>query len=196
MSKLVNVGAFDLSRVLEEQYMDEEEFNTFYEPKMDQTISNVGIRCDGALNMFVLQDFIGQYLSEEETANDFLRVKGVFNIAGSIQMYAMQCVHMLRNEKFMRAWREDEDRENRIIFIGRRMQERREELTKGFMECVVKPLRFRVGTKVLANSDGGYRKGTIIKLWDECRAYRIRLFDRERTHVWAPIDDDRFVKQA
>jgi len=196
MSKLVNVGAFDLSRVLEEQYMDEEEFNTFYEPKMDQTISNVGIRCDGALNMFALQDFIGQYLSEEETANDFLRVKGVFNIAGSIQMYAMQCVHMLRNEKFMRAWREDEDRENRIIFIGRRMQERREELTKGFMECVVKPLRFRVGTKVLANSDGGYRKGTIIKLWDECRAYRIRLFDRERTHVWAPIDDDRFVKQA
>jgi len=196
MSKLVNVGAFELSRVLEEQYMDEEEFSKFYEPKMDQTISNVGVRCPGAINMFALQFFIGQYLDEEETANDFLRVKGVFNIAGADRMYVMQCVHMLRNENFTRPWGKDEVGENRIIFIGRRMQERREKLTRGFMDCVAKPLRFPVGAEVQANRQEGYVKATVINHWDECRAYRICLHDAEGTNVWAPIDDDRFVKAA
>lgn len=173
--------------------MDEEEFNTFYEPKMDRTISNVGIRCSGALNMFALQLFIGEYLEDEEIAKDFLRVKGVFNIAGTSNMYVMQCVHMIRSESFTRPWGEDEVRENRIIFIGRRMQERRQELTKGFMECVAKPLRFSVGAPVLAHWQDDFVKATIIKQWDECRAYRVHIHDRKGTNVWALIDDDRFV---
>jgi len=196
LSKLINIGAFDLARVLEEQYMDEEEFNTFYQPKMDQTISNVGVRCSGSVNMFALQRFIGEYLDDEESAKDFLRVKGVFNIAGKDKVFVMQCVHMLRNEDFTRPWGKDEVRENRIIFIGRHMQERRQKLTEGFMDCVAKPLRFPVGTEVLCNREEGYVKATIIKHWDECRAYRICLHDKKETNVWAPIDDDRFVKAA
>lgn len=193
MSKLFNVGAFDLTQVLEEQYMDMEEFATFYKPQMDNTITNVGVRCEGAMNMFALQKLIDNYLEDEETAKDFMRIKGLFNIAGKDEVFVMQCVHMLRNQDFTRAWGENETRENRIIFIGRGMQKRRQELTEGFMACVAKPLRFPVGCQVFANVTGGYTKASVIAHWDECRAYRIRL--KDGTEVWAPIDDDRFIRK-
>jgi len=101
---------------------------------------------------------------------------------------------MLRNQSFTRTWGKDEKRENRIIFIGRGMAARRKELTEGFMECLAQPLRFPIGTKVFANVDQGYAPATIIGHWDDCRAYRIRLEDGDE--VWAPLDDDRFVKAA
>mmetsp|Transcript_150491 Transcript_150491/g.288336 ORF Transcript_150491/g.288336 Transcript_150491/m.288336 type:complete len:408 (+) Transcript_150491:68-1291(+) len=203
MTKLFNVRAFDLAKVLEEQYMEEEEFNKFYKPKMDRTISNVGVRCQGAMDMQALQDFISIYLDDESTAMDFLRVKGVFDIAGEDRMYVMQCVHMLRDENFTRAWEEHETRENRIIFIGRGMQDRRQELTEGFMACVAKPLRFEVGATVLMrpNLRARFWEATVVKHWDECRAYLVRIHDIEEDDddpeaglEWAPRDDDRFIK--
>jgi len=193
MSKLLGVGAFDLERVLEEQYMDEEEFTAFYTPKMDNTISNVGVRCDGAINMFALQMFINKYLEPEETAKEFMRVKGVFNIMGGDKMFVMQCVHMLREQRFTRDWKPDESRENRIIFIGRNMQERRQELIDGFLACAAKPLRFPVGERVNCRVQGGYVEAHVLKHWDELRAYRLEIQDADRSNVWAPIDDDNFI---
>jgi len=134
---------------------------------------------------------------------DFLRVKGVFDIAGEDRMYVMQCVHMLRDENFTRAWEEHETRENRIIFIGRGMQDRRQELTEGFMACVAKPLRFEVGATVLMrpNLRARFWEATVVKHWDECRAYLVRIHDIEEDDddpeaglEWAPRDDDRFIK--
>lgn len=198
MAKLFNIRAFDLSRVLEEQYMEEEEFQKFYKPAMDRTISNVGVRCHGALDMQELQDLICRYLDDESLAVDFLRVKGVFNIAGEDRMYVMQCVHMLRDEGFTRDWGEHESRENRIIFIGRGMQERRQELTEGFMACVAKPLRFGIGAKVLMrpNLRARFTTATVVKHWDECRAYLVKLDEYDDELEWAPRDDDRFIKAA
>jgi len=193
LAQLFNVRAFDLSRVLEEQYMDQEEFNTFYKPKMDSSISNVGIRCTGSINPFALQRFLGKYLDDEEKASDFLRVKAVVNIHTDNRMYIIQCVHMLKNQSFQRFWPQNETRENRIIFIGRGMQQRRHELTDGFMACVVKPLRFDVGAQVSASIEGGYRDGKVIRHWDEYNAYRIQLDNGNEVH--APIDEDIFVRK-
>jgi len=199
MSKLFNVGAFDLARVLEEQYMDEDEFKQFYEPKMDSSISNVGVCCEGIINMVALQTFISKYLDDLVVANDFLRIKGFFNIAGSDKVFVIQCVHMVRNQSFTREWKADETRENRIIFIGRGMQQRRRELTDGFMDCVAKPLRFPVGSKAQANLGqimgygiDKYVEVTIVKHWDNCKPYRIRLDDGDEG--WADVDDDSIIK--
>jgi len=197
IAKLMNVGAFDLAKVLEEQYMDEEEFQRFYKPKMDNSISNVGVKCFGAMNLFALQMFLDQYLDEDQGV-DFLRVKGVIDIKGSDEMFVIQCVHMLKNQSFTTPWKEGEPRENRMIFIGRSMQQRRQELTEGFMACMVKPLRFEVGTNVLArtgNGENGYEMGTVVKHWNEKRAYRINIH-RDGEDVWAPVDDDNFVMAA
>ena len=148
MSKLFNVAMFSLGRVLAEQYMDEEEFARFYEPKMDRAVSNVGIRCPGAANLFAFQALLDKYLGQEETAKDFLRVKGVLEIAGSSSKYVVQCVHMLRTTGFSDPWEQGQPRESRIIFIGRGMQARRQSLTDDFMKCLVAPLRFSLGSAV------------------------------------------------
>jgi hypothetical protein len=198
ISKLFNVGVFDLSRVLEEQYMDEEEFAQFYKPKMDRSITNVGVRCTGAINMFMLQRFLDRYLGEEESATDFLRVKGVLHIKGDDRMFVLQCVHMLRNQSFTKQWEAVEDkRENRMIFIGRGMEERRKELTEGFMACMAQPLRFEVGARVRARTGcgpDGYQLGVVLRQWDESHAYRIRTDHGNEVH--APVDDDMFVTAA
>merc|ERR1740121_1238431 len=77
--RLFNVGAFNLERVLEELYMDEDEFVTFFKPKMDNSVSNVGVRCIGGLFYPLFQNFLGKYVTEEESAKDFLRVKAVLD---------------------------------------------------------------------------------------------------------------------
>jgi len=194
MNKLFGVGVFRLDKVLEEQYMDEEEFNSFYQPKMDHSVSNVGVRCEGSVAMFAFQRFLDSLLDDEETAKDFLRIKGVLNIAGSDKKFVLQCVGMLRLQSFTKPWGPDERRENRIIFIGRGMQQRRERLTQEFSSCLTTPLRFAVGAKVQAKTgpgDDDYERGVVKAHWDEHNAYRIALACGE---VHAPWDDDVFVK--
>jgi len=190
LDKLFDVKAFDLARVLEEQYMDEEEFNSFYKPKMDRSISNVGVQFHGSLNMCKFQQFLNQLIGDDESAQDFLRIKGVLSIQGSDEQFVLQCVHILKNQGFTKPW-PDQPRENRIIFIGRGMQQRRQALTDGVMACLAKPLRFGIGDKVLAQT-GDYTPGKVIRHWDELNAYRIQLNDGGE--VWAPVDEDAYIK--
>lgn len=196
LDKLMNVRAFDLTKVLEEQYMDEDEFQEFYKPKMDNSISNVGVRCPGAVNYFAVQELIDKYLSTEDTSKDFLRIKAVLDIKGSDEMFVIQCVHMLKTQNFTKPWPEGELRENRIIFIGRKMQERRQELTDGFKACIAQPLRFQIGDAVLAKTGEGpddYESGEITGHWHETNAYRIKC---QNYSVFAPFDKDTYVKAA
>lgn len=194
VNELIDVGAFSLARVLEEQYMEEEEFTEFYQSKMDKSISNVGIRCPGMVAMFHFQQMLDHFLSEEQ-AVDFMRIKAVLNIAGSDSKFVVQCVHMLKNTGFTVPWGADEVRENRIIFIGRGMQGRRQELTEAFNDCIAAPLRFDVGEKVQVRTQPeSYEPGRVKKQWDECNPYRVALSAGGQVH--APCDDDYFIKAS
>ncbi|CAE7263454.1 CBWD5 [Symbiodinium sp. CCMP2592] len=222
LSRLFNVSIFSLGRVLEEQYMDEEDFTKFYQPKMDRSVSNVGVRCSGAVNLFAFQAFLDKYLGEEDTAKDFLRIKGVLEIAGSDSKYIVQCVHMVRTTGFSENWEEGQPRENRIIFIGRGMQGRRQCLTADFESCMVTPLRFSLGdevrvqvhdeSKCLENEHGNHEghssghshghihqcgqtvwhEGVVVRHWDEKNAYRVKL--RDESEVLVPMDDCRLIR--
>ena len=55
-------------------------------------------------------------------------------------------------------------------------------------------LRFDVGTRVEANMGKEYRPGTVIAQWDTGNAYRVRLDGIGRNDIWAPVDDDRWVR--
>lgn len=52
----------------------------------------------------------------------------------------------------------------------------------------------RAGDAVRARVESGFEPGTVIKVWDEGNAYRIKL--DSGVDVWAPIDDMRFVRRA
>ena len=72
---------------------------------------------------------------------DIFRSKGVLNVSGSDSRHVFQGVHMLMGissseDGVGRGWKEGEERESRVVFIGRNLN--REELVEGFEACLVK----------------------------------------------------------
>jgi hypothetical protein len=93
-------------------------------------------------------------------------------------------------------WASDAERENRFVFIGKHLD--REELTKGFMACVVdKPLRFAVGVEVDAldtrtHGEPVWRRGVITAQWEDVFPYLVAADGGEQ--VLVEEDNDEFVK--
>eukprot|EP00746_Dinoflagellata_sp_MGD_P112046 gnl/MRDRNA2_/MRDRNA2_48934_c0_seq1.p2 gnl/MRDRNA2_/MRDRNA2_48934_c0~~gnl/MRDRNA2_/MRDRNA2_48934_c0_seq1.p2 ORF type:complete len:126 (+),score=16.12 gnl/MRDRNA2_/MRDRNA2_48934_c0_seq1:218-595(+) len=121
---------------------------------------------------------------------------------------------MVISTGFTEPWGDGQPRENRIIFIGRGMQERRQALTEEFNACVAKPLRFEIGDKVRVkirdqcqqehHDHSGHSHGheasceedlwdvgVVVRHWDGSDAYKVQVSDELEIHV--PLDDDRFI---
>lgn len=102
---------------------------------------------------------------------------------------------MLFSGTFMEGskWKKGETRASSFVFIGKNLDI--EFLKIGFEACMVSdtPPRFAVGDAVMANC-GAWKKGKVMKLWDDGNVYRIRLDDG--TQVWAPVDVDGYVRAA
>ena len=65
-------------------------------------------------------------------AKTFFRMKGILNVAGRDAQLIFQGVHMIFDGTFGRAW-SDESRSNRLVFIGRNLDQA--ELEAGFLAC-------------------------------------------------------------
>ena len=63
-----------------------------------------------------------------------LRSKGILSFKGDPERFVFQGVHMILDGTHQRAWRPDEKRESRIVFIGRNLDE--EKIRNGFEGCV------------------------------------------------------------
>jgi G3E family GTPase len=127
---VLNARAFELSRVLEvdPQFLEESEH------MHDQSITSVGVEAEGAVDLEKINDWLGWLLREKGT--DIFRMKGIINIANSDNRFVFQGVHMLFDGQPDRAWKTDETRGNKMIFIGRNLD--REELNSRFRACLVK----------------------------------------------------------
>ena len=127
---VLNARAFELSRVLEvdPQFLEESEH------MHDQSITSVGIEVDGPVDLEKINDWLGWLLREKGT--EIFRMKGILNINGSENRFVFQGVHMLFDGQPDRAWRADETRVNKMIFIGRNLD--RDDLNSRFRACLVK----------------------------------------------------------
>jgi G3E family GTPase len=74
-----------------------------------------------------------QTLVQEEGPN-ILRCKGILSFKDDPDRFVFQGVHMILDGDHQRAWRSDEERLSRIIFIGRKLPE--ESIRTGFKSCV------------------------------------------------------------
>eukprot|EP00392_Amoebophrya_sp_AT5.2_P019045 g19737.t1 len=188
--KLLNVGAFDLNRVLE---MDPEFMDTEGEHQHDETVSSHSVKFIGDLNVSRLQRWLDKLITEK--SNDLFRYKGVLSVKNMPMKFIFQGVHMLMAADFNPTlrWAEDEERECRLVFIGRNLD--KAELTKQVMDCKAETdLRFAIGDKVEAKT--GARKwevGKVIKIWDQGHPYRIEIEESKR-NVWGPEDRDICVR--
>ena len=127
---VLNARAFELSRVLEvdPQFLDESEH------LHDQSITSVGIEVDGSVDLGRINDWLGWLLREKGT--EIFRMKGILNIDAFDNRFVFQGVHMLFDGQPDRAWRADEARVNKMIFIGRNLD--RDDLNSRFRACLVK----------------------------------------------------------
>ena len=98
----------------------------------DEDVSSVGITDAGELDPQRLNDWISRLLQTQ--GNDIYRSKGVLSVKGSSKRLVFQGVHMLFDAKFDREWKDDEDRTNTLIFIGKDLN--RTALTEGFKACL------------------------------------------------------------
>jgi len=199
MSEILSLGAFDLDKVIE---MDADFLGPQQNPHghgtskvkphvHDHSVTSEGwIITEGPLVLNKLQRWISELMQKYN--NELYRYKGVIHIAGKDEKFLFQGVHMLFGGDFQGKWGPNEERKSMFCFIGKNLKEM--DLEKGFRECIAKPLRFDVGSKVKARVSSGYEPGTVLKQWDEGNAYRIKL--NTGVEVWGPVDDDMFVQKG
>ena len=72
-------------------------------------------------------------LTQAEGAN-ILRLKGILALRGENRRYVVQGVHMIVEGEHQRPWKDAEERQSRLIFIGRHLQEQR--LRAGLQACL------------------------------------------------------------
>lgn len=186
---LLNIQAFSLDRVVA---MDPEFLDTDGDHEHDSTVTSMSFKFEGEVNVNRLQSFIQTLLTDK--GNDLFRYKGLLAVKGMDHKFLFQGVHMLFQGSFdpEYPWKKGEPRECRFVFIGRNLD--KEAIEEGFTECKVTEngLRFNVGDPVFARFEGNaYKRGKIIKLWDEGNPYRIHL--ENGVEVWAPEDHDDYV---
>lgn len=189
--QLLNLHAFSIERILAKApkfLTDADEA----EHQHDCRVISVASKWLVDLNLNKLNRWIENLIQEKK--GDLFRYKGVLAIKGMDQKFVFQGVGMFFNGNFSKfhRWARGEDRECRFVFIGKNLNRR--ELREGLMQCKAEnSLRFKVGDIVQANANG-FKRGRIIKLWDQGNPYRIELQDAKRTNVWGPIDSDDYVR--
>ncbi|MCP9439494.1 MAG: GTP-binding protein [Nitrospira sp.] len=129
ISRLLNIGAFDLSRKLEvdPNFLGEDAH------QHDPSVFSVALIEEGAVD----EDKINVWFREVLTTmgTKMYRMKGILNVQGLDHRYVFQGVHMLLNGRADRPWGAAEPRRNQLVFIGKDLDRRL--LVEGFRACLV-----------------------------------------------------------
>jgi len=201
---VLNIGAFDLKRTLE---MDSEFLNTDGEHEHDTTVTSMSICEPGSVDLDMVQGFVGDILQKKGA--DIYRMKGVLSISHSEQKFVYQAVHMIFNGNFEDKWGKDEERESKLVFIGKNLDP--DGLRKSFRDCLETPevlekkkkrLRFSVGDRVVCNTGATWKPGEIVALMYRgnymppgmVAPYQVRLDNNDL--IYAPEDTDALIKRA
>jgi G3E family GTPase len=70
----------------------------------------------------------------QEQGPDILRLKGILSMKDDDERYVLQGVHMIVEGNHQRKWRADEKRDSRLVFIGRKLDEKA--LRAGMESCL------------------------------------------------------------
>ena len=128
LDEVLGRRAFDLDRILavEPDFLSEDDH------EHDDTVKSVCLRADRPLDGIRVAGWLQRLLVER--GQDLLRTKGILSMAGHDKQYVVQAVHMLMESNFTKPWSPDENRESRLVFIGRNIDEA--ELRRQFDACI------------------------------------------------------------
>ncbi|KAL0090368.1 cobalamin synthesis protein/P47K [Phycomyces blakesleeanus] len=137
LNNILAIGGFDLDRVLEREpaFLNTKSDDHSHKPHIHQgEITSVGICEVGEVDYDLLNRWIQSVLAS--MGKDIYRMKGILNVHGEEDRYVFQGVHMMIDGQQDRAWRADEDRTNKLVFIGKNLN--RTALISSFQKCLVK----------------------------------------------------------
>ncbi|MFK7891697.1 MAG: GTP-binding protein [Granulosicoccus sp.] len=129
ISTILDRGAFDLNRVLEiEPGLLEEDPE---DHEHDETVTSFSFATDTPLDAKAFSTWMREVVREHGTK--IFRSKGILNFDIADKRYVFQGVHMVMDSQWGQAWQENEERNSRLVFIGRGLN--RAELEAGFRSC-------------------------------------------------------------
>ncbi|EOA18695.1 hypothetical protein CARUB_v10007271mg [Capsella rubella] len=99
----------------------------------DSAVTSVSIVSEGKLDLDEVDDWLERLI--EEKGDDLYRMKGVLSIESSDQRYIFQGVHSMLDGSLGKSWGPKEKRINKLVFIGRNLDETI--LRKGFKGCLI-----------------------------------------------------------
>jgi G3E family GTPase len=97
----------------------------------DEEMQSVSIAIDGDVDPERFMPWINDIVQRE--GPNILRSKGILAFKNEPKRFVFQGVHMILDGDVQRAWKSDEPRKSRIVFIGRNLKE--DELRQGFLAC-------------------------------------------------------------
>ena len=100
--------------------------------KHTEDIETVSIATPGDLDGLKLSQWFRELLAE--FGERIMRMKGILNLRKDPDQFVFQGVHLLFEGRPGRAWANEEERVNRLVFIGRKLD--KEKITQGFMNCI------------------------------------------------------------
>jgi G3E family GTPase len=97
-----------------------------------EDISTVSIVTPGDLDGLKVSQWFRELLTE--SGPNIMRMKGILNLRNDPDQFVFQGVHLLFEGRPGRQWAADEERLNRLVFIGRDLNA--EKITQGFKGCI------------------------------------------------------------
>ncbi len=138
-------GIVDISKILHieslhEKLLNEENFSEHDNSKEahhhghshQSPITSLSISVKGKINQAKLRYWLGTLLFDR--SDTIYRMKGIINVADRKEKLIFQSVHRLFEDKIGQAWRENEERISKIVFIGVNLN--KQELRDGFFATV------------------------------------------------------------
>ncbi len=97
-----------------------------------EDISTVSVVFPGPLDGLKLSNWFRELLTE--SGPKIMRMKGILNLRNDPDQFVFQGVHLLFEGRPGRAWAHDEERLNRLVFIGRHLDGVK--ITNGIKDCI------------------------------------------------------------
>jgi G3E family GTPase len=98
----------------------------------DEDMQSISLKSDKPLNPDKFFPWVQDLVATE--GKDILRCKGILNFKDDPERFVFQGVHMILDGDHQRKWRDDERRDSRLVFIGRKLPE--EKIRTGFESCI------------------------------------------------------------
>ncbi len=129
LDSVLGLAAFDLERILsvEPEFLDEHHHHHTH----DDAVQSVSLRLSQPIDVRRFEPWIDRILQTQGA--DILRCKGILALSDDDRRYVFQSVHMMAQGTETQPWGDQDMRESRLVFIGRKLDA--EALRKGFEAC-------------------------------------------------------------